>query len=130
MPLDPDIKLTGLVANTAKMFASAVYPCVIEFKELVPPSEDQGQEASKPCNVITFCCVSNLIDFACLSVRPAVPRSHKIMFKSGDDLRQDQLIMQMIALMDSLLKKVNLFVSIHPIRSPLAVVSVDRLTWI
>ena len=54
MPLDPDIKLTGLVANTAKMFASAVYPCVIEFKELVPPSEDQGQEASKPCNLVTF----------------------------------------------------------------------------
>ena len=29
------------------------------------------------------------------------------MFKSGDDLRQDQLIMQMISLMDRLLKKVN-----------------------
>ena len=27
------------------------------------------------------------------------------MFKSGDDLRQDQLIMQMISLMDSLLRK-------------------------
>ena len=32
----------------------------------------------------------------------------KIIFKSGDDLRQDQLVMQMIDLMGNLLKKVNL----------------------
>jgi len=43
------------------------------------------------------------------------PRTHKIMFKSGDDLRQDQLIMQMIALMDSLLKKVSLASLITPL---------------
>ena len=35
-------------------------------------------------------------------------KTHKIFVKSGDDLRQDQLIMQMISLMDGLLKKVNL----------------------
>lgn len=32
----------------------------------------------------------------------------QVIIKSGDDLRQDQLIMQMISLMDSLLKRVNL----------------------
>ena len=36
------------------------------------------------------------------------PSTVKIMFKSGDDLRQDQLVMQLMFLMDRLLKKVNL----------------------
>jgi len=78
MPLDPKVRLCGLVPGTASMFASAVYPCVIEFLEY----DEEDAVGGK--------------------------RTHKIMFKSGDDLRQDQLIMQLISLMDRLLKKVNL----------------------
>lgn len=83
MPLDPSIKLTGIVPSTVKMFSSAVYPVVIEFREL-----EEGGKTHTDSN--------------------GKPKGHKIMFKSGDDLRQDQLVMQMISLMDSLLKKVNL----------------------
>lgn len=92
MPLDPGIKLTGLIPNTAMMFSSAVYPCVIEFTELLEakPADADGDAAGTAL------------------VQSTAPKTRKIMFKSGDDLRQDQLIMQMIALMDSLLKKVNL----------------------
>jgi phosphatidylinositol 3-kinase len=41
---------------------------------------------------------------------------YKVIFKSGDDLRQDQLIIQLINLMDSLLKKVNLDLKLTPYR--------------
>jgi len=90
MPLDPTIQLSGLISSTASMFASAVYPCVIEFIEYQTPSEGSEPAVGSVTSMKTS------------------SKTHKIMFKSGDDLRQDQLIMQMIALMDSLLKKVNL----------------------
>lgn len=38
----------------------------------------------------------------------------KIIFKNGDDMRQDQLVIQMISLMDSLLKKENLDLKLTP----------------
>ncbi|KAF4316327.1 hypothetical protein BBO99_00008535 [Phytophthora kernoviae] len=41
---------------------------------------------------------------------------YKFMVKNGDDLRQDQLIMQMFILMDRLLKKVNVDLKLTPYR--------------
>lgn len=38
-------------------------------------------------------------------------------FKHGDDLRQDQLILQTIALMDKLLRRENLDLKLTPYRS-------------
>jgi phosphatidylinositol 3-kinase len=95
MPLDPSIQLMGLIPTTASMFASAVYPCVIEF---VDYADFTAQQAASAAAVAS----------GGKPVAKTKPKTHKIMFKSGDDLRQDQLIMQMIALMDRLLKKVNL----------------------
>lgn len=39
---------------------------------------------------------------------------YQIIFKSGDDLRQDQLIIQIITLMDQLWKKENLDLKLKP----------------
>jgi hypothetical protein len=46
----------------------------------------------------------------------AAPQSHMVMFKIGDDLRQDQLIIQMISLMDRLLKRVGMDLRLTPYR--------------
>lgn len=42
--------------------------------------------------------------------------NYRVLFKCGDDLRQDQLMIQMINLMDSLLKKVKLDLKLTPYR--------------
>ena len=44
-------------------------------------------------------------------------RDYTSIFKNGDDLRQDQLILQIISLMDQLLKKENLDLKLTPYRA-------------
>lgn len=43
-----------------------------------------------------------------LFIHDAEMSEYSVLFKTGDDLRQDQLVMQLIALMDRLLKNENL----------------------
>ncbi|KAJ4973014.1 hypothetical protein NE237_006188 [Protea cynaroides] len=49
-----------------------------------------------------------------LTFRTANGGSYKIIFKKGDDLRQDQLVVQMVSLMDRLLKLENLDMHLTP----------------
>ena len=88
MPLDPNIELKGIIAEKTIMFSSAIYPAVVTF------TVDE-----KDCSLQT-------IDK--LTVNDKGEHVYKIIFKSGDDLRQDQLVMQMMNLMNGILKKYGL----------------------
>ena len=76
-PLDPDVSVCGVRADTAYVFKSALSPLLLT---LLTPG---GGEYSA-------------------------------IFKNGDDLRQDQLVIQIFSLMDQLLKTENLDLKLTP----------------
>ncbi|KAF1781151.1 Phosphatidylinositol 3/4-kinase, conserved site [Phytophthora cactorum] len=113
LPLDPTVHLSGVVPSSAKMFKSAMYPAVIQFQtNHHPPNLNQSifggsdsmMRESLPTRMISYL------------HREKEGPMYKFMVKNGDDLRQDQLIMQMFILMDRLLKKVNLDLKLTPYR--------------
>ncbi|TKA55490.1 hypothetical protein B0A55_12980, partial [Friedmanniomyces simplex] len=79
LPLDPDIKITGVIPEECNVFKSTLLPLYVKFKT------DTGDD-------------------------------YPLIFKTGDDLRQDQLVVQIIALMDRLLLKENLDLKLTPYR--------------
>ncbi|RYG47273.1 hypothetical protein EON67_08720 [archaeon] len=60
--------------------------------------------------------ISHAIQDAYATTATGWPASYKIIFKKGDDMRQDQLIIQMIRLMDAQLKRVGLDLRLTPYR--------------
>ncbi|KAM3416800.1 Phosphatidylinositol 3-kinase VPS34 [Cercospora zeina] len=67
---------------------------------------------SDDCNVFK----SSLLPLL-LNVKTDTGEKYPFIFKSGDDLRQDQLVLQIIALMDRLLRKENLDLKLTPYRT-------------
>ena len=78
LPIEPKIKVKGVFSGDCTVFSSSSRPLKFTFK--------MTQETKK-------------------YNRFGDKNYYKIIFKLGDDLRQDQLILQMINFMDSLLKK-------------------------
>lgn len=78
-PLDPNIRIRGIIPEKVTLFKSALMPSKLTF--LTTESTD-----------------------------------YVAIFKHGDDLRQDQLILQIITLMDKLLQKENLDLKLTPYR--------------
>lgn len=80
LPSAPHIFVKGVNPKSVKMFKSALYPAVVDFIVDRVKTVD-GRDAKQ------------------------FPSTYKVMIKTGDDLRQDQLVIMMIQLMDRLLKR-------------------------
>jgi phosphatidylinositol 3-kinase len=85
LPLDPNVLLTGVIPEESSVFKSALTPILLTFKTAVTVNGHSLPESK-----------------------------YSIIFKKGDDLRQDQLVVQMIQLMDILLKKDGLDLKLNP----------------
>jgi len=85
-PVDPSVSLLQVLPEQCSLLRSAMIPAVLTCQV-------QGSGDS-----------------------PGDKRLKKIMFKEGDDLRQDQLVLQLMVLMDSILKKYGLDLELTPYR--------------
>lgn len=91
LPLDPLVSVVKTVPENSTVFKSNLFPLRIEF-EVDQTRSDAPDDEAKSGPAYTVIC------------------------KDGDDLRQDQLVIQLFALMDRLLRNENLDLKITPYR--------------
>lgn len=106
LPCAPEVMVTGVNSQTAKVFKSAVYPALIEFYvDSIADKTDFGQSRKGGIGR----------ERESSSLQSLHNRtSYRAMIKTGDDLRQDQLAMMFIKLMDGLLKRASLDMCLTP----------------
>ena len=94
LPLDPQILVTGIDVEDASVFKSSLSPLFLNFRMVSGPEKPSINSKSKS--------------------RSQIQPKYPIIFKTGDDLRQDQLVIQIITLMNNLLLKENLDLKLTP----------------
>ena len=126
----PDVVVTGVVPGGSMVFKSALLPFALQFTvrpraESLAASALAAEAAAATAAAATAAKGAEDAGDAGTAGAPpaalplplvAAPRHHRVMFKIGDDLRQDQLIIQMISLMDRLLKRVGMDLRLTPYR--------------
>lgn len=119
VPLRSHVVVTGVNRDRMRMFKSALVPMMVSFK--VDREATEASLAQSAAAAAAAAAGAGRTLAAPATMRAALPQAavgdeFRVIFKTGDDLRQDQLIIQMINLMDSLLKKVKLDLKLTPYR--------------
>ncbi|PWN44098.1 phosphatidylinositol 3-kinase [Ceraceosorus guamensis] len=101
LPLDATVRVSGIRAEESTIFKSNLFPLLLQFDRVpqLQPSHETGEASTE---------------------------SYGVIFKNGDDLRQDQLVIQLFTLMDKLLRNENLDLRMTPYRV-LATASLDGM---
>ncbi|CAD6917266.1 unnamed protein product [Tilletia controversa] len=127
LPLDPSIKVTGIVADKSSVFKSNLFPLLLQFEqapaagEVGGGSDGQAAELEDAALRIASGGGSGAGDSKTTTASTAVaststPKTYGVIMKNGDDFRQDQLVIQLFTLMDKLLRNENLDLKMTPYR--------------
>ncbi|KAN0063522.1 Phosphatidylinositol (PI) 3-kinase [Thecaphora frezii] len=134
LPLDAEVLVSGIVPEHSTIFKSSLLPLRLSFiratEAEIRATCGSNSNGGGGDGVDT---TSNLADLGADEMRLAAasplasPSSeYGLIFKNGDDLRQDQLVIQLFTLMDRLLRNENLDLKITPYKV-LATGSVDGM---
>ena len=127
LPLDPNVRIVSVIADKAYVFKSALQPCKLVFKTVGGSSRVSSTTTTVEPNMEDFSSglpglpppASFSSTGSSLSPPPSLGALGEYMciFKNGDDLRQDQLVLQIIQLMDNLLRRENLDLKLTPYKA-------------
>ncbi|KAE8211324.1 hypothetical protein CF327_g4909, partial [Tilletia walkeri] len=130
LPLDPRIRVTGIVADKSSVFKSNLFPLLLQFEQA--PVVGAGLVEGDTGGQATTTTTTTELDDAALRITSggsasdgvdkatpsssSKPTTYGVIMKNGDDFRQDQLVIQLFTLMDKLLRNENLDLKMTPYR--------------
>jgi len=96
LPSAPYVMVRGVKPDSVRMFKSALYPALVEF---ITDHNDKDKDSEEK---------------SAQDTQKELMGTYKVIVKTGDDLRQDQLVIMMIFLMDGILKRGTLDLCLKP----------------